>query len=87
MLTDRAGFVDANSRRLASLHDLRRTGASLAAMAGTPDALIAHQLGHAEGRRITSEHYIGRPDAAMQVRFAAAFSAGEAAQYIGPLNH
>lgn len=57
VVIERAELVDANGKRLVSLHDLRRTGASLAAEAGVPEVIsVLHQLGHSTPNT-TREHY------------------------------
>lgn len=69
----RAGLVDETGAPLATTHDLRRTGASLAATAGVPEVIVQHQLGHATPDT-TRQFYVRRPDEAMQDRFADTFA-------------
>jgi integrase len=68
-----AGLVEDDGRPLATAHDLRRTGASLAAAAGVPEVILQHQLGHATSET-TKQFYVRRADEAMQDEFAGAFT-------------
>jgi integrase len=68
-----AGLVDERGKPRYSLHDLRRTGASIAEEAGTPESIIGAQLGHSPGSRMTRLHYIRRTEETAQDRYVAGF--------------
>lgn len=71
-LVVRAGLVGEDGKALVSIHDLRRTGASLMEEAGYSETDIQHQLGHAPGSRTTRAHYL-RVDETQQAAVAGAF--------------
>ena len=62
----RAKLLDPDGKHIVSLHDLRRTGASLLAPRGAPESVVQDQLGHTRGSRITHEHYVESPDDALR---------------------
>ena len=69
----RAGLVDPDGNTITSPHGLRATGATLAAQAGVPGAVIQHQLGH-KSIAMTENHYLGRPDDAAQAAYGNTFN-------------
>jgi integrase len=73
-IIERAGLVDGTGRTIVSLHDLRRTGMSLADACGVPESIIQAQAGQAPGSRVTRRHYLRRPDESMQDQFSEAFT-------------
>ena len=72
-LIRRAQLLGRDGKHLVSLHDLRRTGASLLASRGAPESVVQDQLGHTRGSRITMEHFIESPDDALRDRWIQTF--------------
>ena len=68
-----AGLVTKDGKPRYSLHDLRRTGASLAEETGATESIIGNQLSHAPGSRMTRLHYLRPTDESQQDRYVAGF--------------
>ncbi|MCW2922112.1 MAG: site-specific integrase [Thermoleophilia bacterium] len=69
-----AGVVDDEGQHYTDLQGLRATGASLAAAAGVPQALIQAQLGH-RGASVYERHYLDVRLAPERFQFADVFDA------------